>query len=53
MKAIETVILDVLETKQPGNVKELVRLVQKQADASLDAIKKEVKNLQRKGLVAL
>jgi predicted Zn-ribbon and HTH transcriptional regulator len=53
MKSLETVILDVLENKQPRNVKELVRLVQKQADASLDDIKKEVKNLQRKGLVTL
>jgi predicted Zn-ribbon and HTH transcriptional regulator len=53
MSSLETVILNVLETKQPRNVKELVRLVQEQADASLDDIKKEVKKLHRKGLVAL
>jgi len=53
MQSLETVILDILETKQPGNVKELVQLVQKQADATLEDIKKEVKNLQRKGLVLL
>jgi len=53
MQSLETVILDILETKQPRNVKELVRLVQKQADAKLEDIKKEVKNLQRKGLVLL
>ena len=53
MQSLETVILDILETKQPGNVKELVQLVQEQADATLEDIKKEVKNLQRKGLVSL
>jgi len=39
--------------KQPRNVKELVQLVQEQADATLEDIEKEVKNLHRKGLVAL
>jgi predicted Zn-ribbon and HTH transcriptional regulator len=53
MQSLETVILDILETKQPGNVKELVQLVQEQADAKLEDIKKEVKNLQRKGLVSI
>jgi predicted Zn-ribbon and HTH transcriptional regulator len=53
MQSLETVILDILETKQPRNVKELVKLVQEQADAKLEDIKKEVKNLQRKGLVLL
>jgi predicted Zn-ribbon and HTH transcriptional regulator len=53
MQSLETVILDILETKQPGNVKELVKLVQEKADAKLEDITKEVKNLQRKGLVLL
>jgi len=53
MPSLETVILEVLEAKQPRNVKELVQLVQEQADAKLEDIKKEVKNLQRKGLVSL
>jgi hypothetical protein len=53
MTSLETVILDILETKQPSNVKELVRLVQEQSDATLDEIKKEVKSLHRKGLVML
>jgi hypothetical protein len=53
MPSLETVILDILEAKQPRNVKELVQLVQEQADANLDDIEKTVKNLQRKGLVEL
>ena len=53
MPSLETVILDILEAKQPRNVKELVQLVQEQADATLDDIEKEVKKLHRKGLVAL
>lgn len=53
MSSLEKVILDVLETKQPRNVKELVQLVQEQADATLEDIEKEVRNLHRKGLVAL
>jgi len=53
MQSLEKVILDILETKQPRNVKELVQLVQEQADANLDDIEKTVKDLQRKGLVAL
>ncbi|HDQ05863.1 MAG TPA: DUF1616 domain-containing protein [Candidatus Bathyarchaeota archaeon] len=53
LSSLEKVILDVLETKQPRNVKELVQLVQEQADATLEDIEKEVRNLHRKGLVAL
>jgi len=53
MPSLETVILDILEAKQPRNVKELVQLVQEQADATLDDIEKEVKKLHRKGLVAI
>ena len=53
MSSLETVILDVLETKQPDNVKELVQLVQEQVDSTVDDIKKEVKRLHKKGLVSL
>jgi predicted Zn-ribbon and HTH transcriptional regulator len=53
MKSLEKVILDILETKQPRNVKELVQLVQEQVGATLDDIEKEVKRLHRKGLVLL
>ncbi len=53
MPSLETVILDILEARQPRNVKELVQLVQEQADATLDDIEKEVKKLHRKGVVAL
>ena len=53
MKTLETVILDILETKQPENVKELVQLVQEQTDAKLEDIEKEVKSLHRKGLVSI
>lgn len=53
MPSLEKVILEVLEAKQPRNVKELVQLVQEQADATVDDIEKEVKSLHRKGLVAL
>ena len=51
MKSLEKVILDVLETKKPKNVKELIQLVQEQVDATLEDIEKEVKHLHRKGLV--
>ena len=53
MKSLETVILDILDRKQPENVKELVQLVQEQVDVKLEDIQKEVKNLHRKGLVSL
>ena len=53
MKELETVILDTLERKQPSNVKELVQLVQKQFDATLDDIEKEINKLHQKGLVSL
>jgi len=53
MQSLEKVILDILETKQPRNVKELVQLVQEQVDAKLEDIEKEVKSLHRKGLVSL
>ena len=53
MTSLDAVILDILETKQPENVKELVKLVQEQVDAKLENIEKEVKSLHRKGLVSL
>ena len=53
MKSLDAIILDILETKQPENVKELVKLVQEQVDAKLEDIEKEVKSLHQKGLVSL
>lgn len=53
MSSLERVILTILETEQPEKVKELVQLVQKQVDVSLDEIEKEVRTLQKKGLVSL
>ncbi len=53
MKSLKKTILDVLETKQPRTVRELVQLVQEQVDATLEDIEKEVKRLNRKGLVLL
>lgn len=54
MESLEKVILVVLETKQPGSVRELVQLVQEQVDtATIDDVKNEVKRLHRKGLVLL
>ena len=53
MSSLEKAILDILETKQPGNVKELVQLVQEQVDATPEAIEQEIKALHKKGLVAI
>lgn len=53
MTSLEAVILEVLDTKQPENVKELITLVQQQVDATLDDVEKEVKKLHKKGLVSL
>jgi predicted Zn-ribbon and HTH transcriptional regulator len=53
MTSLETVILDILETKQPDSVEELVHLVQEQVDIKLEDIEKEVKILIRKGMVSL
>ena len=49
MPSLETIILSILETKQPKNVKELVQTVQQQVSASVDEIEKEVKKLHKKG----
>ena len=53
MTSLDAVILEILDTKQPENVKKLVKLVQEQVDAKLEDIEKEVKSLHRKGLVSL
>jgi len=53
MKVLDKTILDTLEKNQPRNVTELVQLVQKQVDASLEDIKNEIKSLHQKGLVSL
>ena len=49
MSSLESVILGILETKQPENVKELVQLVQEQVDAKLEDIEKEVKVFTERG----
>jgi len=53
MKLLDEVILKIVQTRQPKNVRELVQLVQEQVDASLDDIESEVKDLQQKGLLIL
>jgi predicted Zn-ribbon and HTH transcriptional regulator len=53
MRPLEEAVLNVLETKHPETVKELVKLVQEQIDAKLEDVEKEVKRLQRKGLLSL
>lgn len=53
MAPLERVILEILETKQPKNVRELVQLVQEQIGAGLDEITREIKTLQKKGIVVL
>ena len=52
-ESLSRVILKVIETRQPKDVKELVQFVQEQVDASLHDIKREVKNLQGKEVVTL
>ena len=53
MKSLESVILDILDARQPENVEELVQLVQEKTDAKFEDIEKTVKSLHRKGLVSL
>ena len=53
MNSLENDILDLLETKQPSNVKELVSLVQKQVDVTPKVIEQTIKSLHKKGLVSL
>jgi len=53
MKSLDKLILQIVETKQPQKVKELIQLVQEQSGANLEEIKKEIKSLQEKGLIKL
>jgi len=54
MKPLASIILEVVETKQPRNVKDLIELVRKQAgDVTVAEITAEIKNLQHKQLIAL
>jgi hypothetical protein len=54
MKPLADIILEVVETKQPTNVKDLIALVQKQAgNATISEITAEIKNLQQKQLITL
>ena len=53
MSSIEKTILEVLDTKQPNNVKELILLVQEQVEASTEEIEQQIKSLHKQGLVTL
>jgi uncharacterized membrane protein len=53
MKSLDKLILKIVETKQPKNVRELVQLVQEQVEANLEDITSEIKDLQQKGLLTL
>ncbi len=53
MKALDKLILEILDNEQPRNIDELVHLVQQEVDASTEDIKKEIKNLHQNGLVKL
>jgi uncharacterized membrane protein len=52
-ESLDDAILNILETEQPKNVKELVHFVQEHVSASPDDIAKEVKNLQKKGFISI
>lgn len=52
MKSLEAIILNILESNQPYNVKELVRIVQEQTGAKLADIEKTIKSLHKKGKVS-
>jgi hypothetical protein len=54
MKPLAEIILQVVETKQPSNVKELIELVRKQSRDSTDAeIAAEIRDLQQRRLITL
>ena len=53
MKSLDKLILQIVETKQPQKVKELIQLVQEQSGANLEDIEKEIRSLQEKGLIKL
>ena len=52
MKPLADIILEVVETKHPSNIKELIELVRKQVgDASIAEITTEIRNLQQRQLI--
>jgi hypothetical protein len=51
MKALDKLILEILENEQPRNVNELVQLVQQQVNASTEDIENIIKNLHQNGFV--
>lgn len=53
MKALDNLILEILDNEQPRNVNELILLVQQQLDATPEDIEKEIKSLHQNGLVKL
>ena len=53
MSTLEKVILRMLDTNQPKNVRDLVHLVQNEVDIPPEKIEEEVKNLYKKGMVIL
>ena len=54
MKPLASIILEVVETKQPKNVKDLIAFVQKQAgDTTVSEIAAEIKSLQQRHMIAL
>ncbi|MEJ2242309.1 MAG: DUF1616 domain-containing protein [Candidatus Bathyarchaeota archaeon] len=52
MKALDKLILEILDNEQPKNVNELVQLVQQQIDASPETVENEIKNLHQNGFVS-
>lgn len=53
MSSLEKVILRILDTNQPNNVRDLVQLIQNEVDVSPEKIEEEIKNLYKKGIVIL
>jgi hypothetical protein len=54
MKSLTDIILEVIETKQPKNIRDLIELVQKQTgNVSVAEITAEIKNLQQRQMIAL
>jgi hypothetical protein len=53
MSTLDETILQIVKTKHPKNVREIVQLVQEQVDASLADIMMRAKDLQQKGLLIL
>lgn len=53
MKALNKLILEILENDKPKNVNELVQLVQQNVDITLEDIEKEIERLHQNGLVII